>query len=1073
MQNDSMADLNSPAPAETVTNPNPTTSAATDLFVSVGGATDTMAAAFVGQQQSAAEASHQSLAATTSDILPANPIDDSPSAASHLPQPQPTPPAGANATVITTAAAAASGENGPDTTVPPPTSNLLTAAAAVPSAHGSSNGNAPNFPNNSGMVVVPQRHARILVGGGDDSAVGTPQLRSVSAHQSPQLVASGAGGQLLSASFNANALLSPSSFANNNPAPLTGSGSGGLAANAAARGGASSTSPASVPNHPNASPSFAVSSSGTPALLLNAVGGGRGGYSASSNAAFSPASPTPGPLGWNGGGGGRSAAHNPLSGGGGGGGAPPAQISIMTPTDEALAVAGGAGPSAARSLPPLSSSHHHQHHQPQTGSASNNAALRVGGGATRQSPFLSNYSFSSARQRRAATNGVGGGGSGADNNSSINNNHHADDDRAPLAGGGGGGGAFNGSFAAVSPPLLMSTGADGGGGDFNFGLSFGGGAARAHAAAVIAARRSSSHHQSIALSSQQQQQQQRSSTAVVVNAGVVDYDDISKLDGGDEDGDGVEMKPKGKAKAAALREADGDGGTLPSSAANNNNDGDGEVVVISAGGTKGEVDDAKERGSNKGADTSSPPPPLSLEERRRIAREERLAWAATLSPHDPRRAFTMRFPDGLLPEGSIGGSAFNLATNTLGAGTIALPGAFAAAGGVLGLAVLIICLIAAIYAMRLQCVVAEQTGMASYALKARLLVGPWAEKFMAVIVIILCWGVTIVYVVSIGDLLDTFRLYDGAPEVMRGDWGRRLVVTLFWLITMLPLSLPAQINSLRYASLAGLGATGVLIAALMAYAATAEQTVLRPVCGGTDGGSVIGLAPVREQIASTSNIPIANFDLSAVMALPVFIFGTACHTNTYNVYSELSDRSPRRMTIVAIVTFISVGLLYLSCGLTGVAIFGEDTKGNILSNFEDPLGQWYITVAFVGMAITLTAAFPLCVFPARDALLQLACGYAPGEVVPTHVRVPMSGLIAVISLLFGLFVPGVKIMFGLLGGLLGSSVVYIWPAIFAMRTKTWTPAVVGWANIIGAWVLLVFGVLAAIFGTALSIYDLV
>eukprot|EP00743_Colponemidia_sp_Colp-15_P018222 GILK01022786.1.p1 GENE.GILK01022786.1~~GILK01022786.1.p1 ORF type:complete len:368 (+),score=-3.94 GILK01022786.1:1-1104(+) len=367
--------------------------------------------------------------------------------------------------------------------------------------------------------------------------------------------------------------------------------------------------------------------------------------------------------------------------------------------------------------------------------------------------------------------------------------------------------------------------------------------------------------------------------------------------------------------------------------------------------------------------------------------------------------------------------------------------------------------------MRLQVLVTEYTGMKSYSQKARLLIGVWAEKFIAVIIIILSWGVTIVYVVSIGDLLDTFRLYDGAPEVFQGPWGRRLVTTGFWAIFMLPLSLPAQINSLRYASLAGLASTLMLVLSIIAYAAT--TTVTETVIDSEGNPYTL-----TQHLASTSNIPVANFDIGAVMAFPVFIFGTACHTNTYQVYSELTNKSPRRMTIVAIVTMTAVGILYLSCGLTGVAIFGDDTESNILSNFSDPLGQWYITIAFFGMAITLTAAFPLCVFPARDAVLGLF-GIQSIEKCPKHVRIPLSGAIATTSLLVGLFVPGVTIMFGLLGGLLCSNVVYICPAIFALRSGLWNKDSVGIGNIVATWALLIFGIIAAVFGTAVSIYGLV
>lgn len=193
------------------------------------------------------------------------------------------------------------------------------------------------------------------------------------------------------------------------------------------------------------------------------------------------------------------------------------------------------------------------------------------------------------------------------------------------------------------------------------------------------------------------------------------------------------------------------------------------------------------------------------------------------------------------------------------------------------------------YAIWLQVKVQEISGFRGYLQLSRHLVGPWAERLIGWIILVLCWGVMIVYVVAIGNLLEPFLAVDGTPAVLKGDWGRRLVVTMYWLVLMFPLTLPTQINSLRYASCVGLMAACLLTTVLVAFAANTSDVV-------TNG---------QNSVPSVTNIPIGEHNLAAMMAFPVFIFGiglprkyiqfimnllTAVHGQSYLKFACCRDR---------------------------------------------------------------------------------------------------------------------------------------------------------------------------------------
>jgi amino acid permease len=402
-----------------------------------------------------------------------------------------------------------------------------------------------------------------------------------------------------------------------------------------------------------------------------------------------------------------------------------------------------------------------------------------------------------------------------------------------------------------------------------------------------------------------------------------------------------------------------------------------------------------------------------------------------------------------LPHGSMASSGFNLASATLGAGTLALPAAFQSSGVVLGALLLILCAAATVYSIRLLIKVAEKTGHMTYESMSKNLIGKRMDYVTEALIVLFCWGITVVYVVMIGNILDPLRDVKGFPEVFKGANGLRLLTTIFWAIFMLPLSLAKEINTLRYASMVGIMATFVLMSAVVAHCVLDNQP--------------------RDKPKETTNYAV--FNLNMIMALPIITFSFCCQTNCFEIYTELSKRSVRRMTLSAAVSMTICTCIYIVVGSAGYIDFHNAVHGNILKNYS-PVGTPYLEVAFVAISITLTMAFPICIFPTRDAFIQLF-GYKDAYTVPPKVRLLISFVLASASLVVGLFTPGVKVLFDLLGGVCGSSLSFILPAIFALRAGDWTVARVGWTDVILTWALLIVGIIVGVLGTVVPIVQMI
>jgi len=64
-----------------------------------------------------------------------------------------------------------------------------------------------------------------------------------------------------------------------------------------------------------------------------------------------------------------------------------------------------------------------------------------------------------------------------------------------------------------------------------------------------------------------------------------------------------------------------------------------------------------------------------------------------------------------------------------------------------------------------------------------------------------------------------------------------------------------------------------------------------------------------------------------------------------------------------------------------------------------------MTIGFFGIVVTLTMAYPLSIFPVRDAIATTFLGFTDTRDVPTLTRVGVSTAISILSLLGAMFVP--------------------------------------------------------------------
>ncbi|EPY32635.1 amino acid permease-like protein [Strigomonas culicis] len=344
-----------------------------------------------------------------------------------------------------------------------------------------------------------------------------------------------------------------------------------------------------------------------------------------------------------------------------------------------------------------------------------------------------------------------------------------------------------------------------------------------------------------------------------------------------------------------------------------------------------------------------------------------------------------------------------------------------------------------VYSIFLLIRVGELHDLHSYEALALSLVGPFSKKLSSILIVTFCWGVAVMYVVVMGDFIKPLL----TARHLHRYVGRRLGMILFWTCVMGPLSLLRQVNSLQYASIVGSAATLLLAAALVLHTINSNPTL--------------------------HHIPLVRWDSNSLGSLSTFVFSYCCQPVAFSIYSEMKDASVRRMSLCAGISMLTCTVLYVVTGFFGVAAFGDETKPNVLSNFADHLDKPYVQLAFFGMAITVTMAFPITIFPTRESVV-LALGYTEESPAPPLLSSGIGGVLAFLALLTSLFVPNIRVLFDILGGVCGGSLSFLLPGLFAIRSELWTRERVGLTHVVGAWATFILGVGICALGTYNSFY---
>ena len=309
-----------------------------------------------------------------------------------------------------------------------------------------------------------------------------------------------------------------------------------------------------------------------------------------------------------------------------------------------------------------------------------------------------------------------------------------------------------------------------------------------------------------------------------------------------------------------------------------------------------------------------------------------------------------------LRQGSTWGTAINMCAAIMGAGCLSLPQAVNSLGLVPFGLLIVLTTTATHYSIVLLIAAIDATGCKSFEDLAAKIIGPRTGHAVELCIIIFQYGTLVAYTIAIGDVLTPILDVDVIRQHL--PWlTRPIVMVLFWLFFMLPLSFVENISSLQITSMIGQVSLLYLVTAV---------TVHSIIDSAAEPGQTIGameLWPQRLQPASSASA--------------VIMFAFTCQVNIPSLYQELQPRDVHAMTTVSMRACAICLLSYVLIGVAGYADFGSDVQGNILNNYcvidsakssrvVNP--PRIIVPAFGAIVLTVLVAYPINVYPTRYAI---------------------------------------------------------------------------------------------------------
>ncbi|KAJ3382628.1 hypothetical protein HDU92_004660 [Lobulomyces angularis] len=223
-------------------------------------------------------------------------------------------------------------------------------------------------------------------------------------------------------------------------------------------------------------------------------------------------------------------------------------------------------------------------------------------------------------------------------------------------------------------------------------------------------------------------------------------------------------------------------------------------------------------------------------------------------------------------------------------------------------------------------------------------------------VAIKCFGVSISYLVVIGDLMPeiTKTVFPSAVDSLYSDKNFWITIGI---LLISPISFFKKLDSLKYTSTLALVAVFYLVSIVVGFALIWPEGM--PKSGWMKFENIVWFR-------FGNGMEVAKLG-------PVFVFAFTCHQNIFAVHNELYKNTKKRMAHVINLSISSAFVIYQTIGILGYLSYGESLNSNIITMYPK---NSFVTFGQFAITILVLLSFPLQCHPCRQSLDKVLDGIA-------------------------------------------------------------------------------------------------
>ncbi|XP_051016223.1 sodium-coupled neutral amino acid symporter 1 [Acomys russatus] len=368
---------------------------------------------------------------------------------------------------------------------------------------------------------------------------------------------------------------------------------------------------------------------------------------------------------------------------------------------------------------------------------------------------------------------------------------------------------------------------------------------------------------------------------------------------------------------------------------------------------------------------------------------------------------------------SLGMSVFNLSNAIMGSGILGLAFALANTGILLFLILLTSVTLLSIYSINLLLICSKETGCMVYEKLGEQVFGTTGKLVIFGATSLQNTGAMLSYLFIVkNELPSAIKFLMGKDEAF-SDWyvdGRVLVVLVTFGI-ILPLCLLKNLGYLGYTS-------GFSLSCMVFFLIVVIYKKFQIPCMNAEQN-----ATISANVTDVCTPKYVTFNSKTVYALPTIAFAFVCHPSVLPIYSELKDRSQKRMQMVSNISFFAMFVMYFLTAIFGYLTFYEKVQSDLLHKYPSKNGDILILTVRLAVILAVILTVPVLFFTVRSSLFELA------KKTKFHMcrHVSVTILLLVIINLLVIFIPSMKDIFGVVGVTSANMLIFIIPSSLYLK----------------------------------------